>query len=274
MGSTDREYDVATGAPEYACQRCNRRLSRRGETLECPNCATSAPIIDGIPRFPVPDAAGESSSEGVFDRLAPIYETPLWFRPLYRFVGGPGAPRDDRERLASLLDLDLESTADADQRVLDVACGTGRFTRYVAPDVGSVVGVDISTGMLERARRYASRDGIENVSFARMSADDLWLEADAFDRAVCSWALHLLPDVDAVLAELHRVLRSGGRFVGGVLVDAFVLDLPPVRAVARGALDAEPFDVDDLRTRLRAAGFSNLEFDRRGAALFFRADAA
>ena len=256
--------------PGYGCRRCGRRLSRRDGDLACPNGDATVPVVDGIPRFPLPDSADSASPdhETVFDRLAPIYETPLWFAPLYRFVGGPAAPRNDREAIASLLELEPESGA----AVLDVACGTGRITRRVAPDAGTVVGVDISAGMLERARRYAAREGVENATFARMSADELWFDADAFDRVSCCWALHIFPDVDAVLDEIRRVLRPGGRFVGTALVEGYVLELPPVRAVARGVLDAEPFAVDDLRERLRNAGFSGIDFDRRGATLFFRAD--
>lgn len=157
--------------------------------------------------------------------------------------------------------------------MLDVACGTGRITRRVAGDAASVVGVDISGGMLERAQRYAVREGIENVAFARMSADELWIGTDAFDRVACCWALHLFPDIDAALAEIRRVLRPGGRLVGTTIVDEYVLGAAPVRAVARLTVGAEPFDVESFRDRLRETGFSSLEFDRRGSALFFRARA-
>lgn len=270
----------------YRCRRCGRRLSRRDGELSCPNCGATIPIVDGIPRFPVPDGVGDSSHETFFDRLAPVYETPVWFRPLYRFIGGATAPRDDRSTIASMLDLEVRVETEAAiegeseekgeteaPTVLDIACGTGRIARRVAADAGAVLGVDISGEMLERAQRYAAREGVETVAFARMSADRLWLEADAFDRVACCWALHILPDVAAALDETHRVLRPGGRFVGTTLVDEYVLDLAPVRAVARGTLGAEPFTVSELREALRAAGFSAIEFNRRGAALFFRARA-
>ncbi|GAB3671268.1 class I SAM-dependent methyltransferase [Halopiger thermotolerans] len=268
--------DATAIEPAYACGRCGRRLSRRkspgpdeGDALVCPNGDATVPIVDGIPRFPVPDTAHET----LFDRLAPIYESAFWFDPLYRFVGGPAAPRDDRETVVELLELDDAGTGDGDApTVLDVACGTGRIARAVgaAGVEATVVGIDVSAGMLERATRYASRDGVD-VAFARMSADDLWVDADAFDRATCCWALHLLPDPDAVLEEIARVLRPGGLFVGTTLVEDYVLDLLPVRATAKGVLDVEPFDATELRRRLREAGFSSVEFDRRGAALFFRA---
>lgn len=234
-------------------------------SLRCPGCGETTPVVDGIPQFPVPDGAAASGDP--FDRLAPIYETPAWFQPLYRFVGGPFAPRDDRARIAELL-----SGGDGDL-VLDVACGTGRFARYLAADGADVLGVDVSRGMLERARRYAERDGMENATFARMSADRLWVADDAVDRAACCWAIHLFDDPAAALAELHRVLRPGGRFAGSTIVDRYVAAVPGVRAVARRTIGAEPFAPDAFRDLLREAGFGEIEFDRRGAALFFGARA-
>ncbi|WP_049922082.1 class I SAM-dependent methyltransferase [Halopiger djelfimassiliensis] len=244
--------------PAFVCRRCSRRLSNRTETLRCPDCDETIPVVDDIPRFPVPDA--ESSTGSTFDWLAPIYETPLWFRPLYRFVGGPTAPVDDRSTVAELLDPDGRS-------VLDVACGTGRFTRAI--DAASVTGIDVSDGMLERARRYGAGD----ARFARMSADRLWFDDGSFDRVACCWALHLLPDVEAALEEMRRVLRSDGSIAGTVLVGEYVLEATPVRLVARRTIGAEAFDLEGFRDRLRRAGFGAVTFDRRGAALFFRADA-
>lgn len=294
----------ATG-PEFVCRQCDRRLSADGDALRCPNCRIRIGVVDAIPRFPVPPAV--SSDGDVFDRLAPIYETPVWFPPLYRFIGGPSAPSDDRSAVAELLDLEggggtgtgvatgteaetgaetetgartetgaeIEAEIDRDgPAVLDVACGTGRFTRYVARGGAVAVGVDLSEGMLETARRYAARDGVgDDVAFARMSADRLWFAGDSFDRAACCWALHLFPDVDAALEEIHRVLRPGGRFAGTTLVDEYVLGTAPVRRLANRALDAEPFAVEEFRARLGEAGFADLEFDRRGSVLFFGATA-
>ncbi|WP_290812726.1 class I SAM-dependent methyltransferase [Halovivax sp.] len=258
----------------YACRRCGSELQRRDDALRCRDCGEAVPVVDGdLPRFPVPEDA--SSGEELFDRLAAIYETPAWFSPLYRLVGGPFAPRDDRTRVVRMLAVGRVADREGGRAtVLDVACGTGRFTRAVAPSVDRAVGIDVSEGMLERARRYADRAGIENATFARMSADELWFADGTFDGAACCWALHLLPDPDAALDEVRRVLRDGGWFAGATLVDRYVMAAPTVRAAARATIGADPFAPADLRARLREAGFEEVEFDRRGAALFFGARAA
>lgn len=223
----------------------------------------TVPVVDGIPRFPVP---ADGTSPGVFDRLAPIYESPAWFEPVYRVLGGPNAPRDDREPIAAMLEAE-----GAD--VLDVACGTGRISRRLARHAAFVTGVDVSEGMLETAARYAARDGIDNLSFARMDGERLWFDPDTFDRVACCWALHVFPNPRAALSEVHRVLRPGGLLAGTTIVERGPLRVPGVRELARGMVGAEPFTVADLRERLARAGFADLKFDRRGAALFFRARA-
>ena len=250
----------------YACRGCEGSLRRESSELRCVDCGEPIPVVDGVAQFPVPD--GSSASADVFDRLASIYETPAWFQPLYRLIGGPSAPVDDRSRIADAL-----GELGRDQTLLDVACGTGRFTRYVADRVGRVVGIDVSDEMLEGARRSVRRAGVENATFARMSADQLWVADDSVDRAACCWALHLFPEPDGALAEIHRVLRDGGRFAGATLTDRYLLAAPPMRAAARHAIGAEPFAPAELHARLREAGFDEIEFDRRGAALFFGARA-
>jgi SAM-dependent methyltransferase len=91
------------------------------------------------------------------------------------------------------------------RRVLDAGCGDGVFARAVAAPV--VVGVDMAASMVELARRRgvdARRGRIENLPFAD----------GEFDIVVCNWVLYHLPDADAGVRELARVLRPGGRFVG------------------------------------------------------------
>lgn len=248
--------------PRLTCPACSGTLSRETDSLDCSDCGETVPIEDGIPRFPVP--GDPTSLPGGFDALSAIYESPLWFQPLYRFLGGPRAPADDREAIADL--LEPEGTS-----VLDVACGTGRFTRHVAAYAESALGIDVSDGMLERARRYAEREQIEHVSFARMSADDLHVPEDSVDRVACCWALHLFPDVRAALSEIERVLSDGGRFAGATLADEYVFRVPGVAFAARRALGARVFEREALRSLLREAGFEVVEFDRRGGALFFAA---
>lgn len=253
---------VAGEAPALRCPSCDRPLARGGDRLRCTDCGETVPVVDGVPRFPV--AVERSDLASFFDRLSPVYETPLWFPVVYRVTGGPFAPPDDRATVADSLDA-------AGGDVLDVACGTGRFTRYVADEAAFVWGIDASEGMLRRARRYAGRDGTGNVGFARMAADDLRFGDDGFDAVACCWALHLFPDVAAALTEIGRVLKPGGRLAGTTLTDGYGLGQPCVREGLRHAVGAHVFDAGDLRSRLREAGFGPVEFERFGAALFFGA---
>jgi SAM-dependent methyltransferase len=91
------------------------------------------------------------------------------------------------------------------QRVLDAGCGFGRFTRAIAAPV--VVGVDSSPAMVARARS-------QGVDAREADIQQLPFEDGEFDVVVSNWVLYHLPDLDCGLAELARVLRSGGRFVG------------------------------------------------------------
>ena len=93
-----------------------------------------------------------------------------------------------------------------DKSVLEVGCGTGVLLERIGNFASSARGVDISDGMLERARQR----GLD-VEFA--SATDLPFEDDSFD-VVHSWDfLHHVPDVPKAISEISRVLRPGGRYM-------------------------------------------------------------
>ena len=90
-------------------------------------------------------------------------------------------------------------------RVLDAGCGDGVFARAVAaPDV---VGIDNAPAMVERARSRGVDARLGDIQ-------ELPFEDGAFDVVVSNWVLYHLPDLDRGLAEIARVLRPGGRFVG------------------------------------------------------------
>lgn len=254
------------------CPSCGGPVTYHGEALRCTACSETVPVADGIPQFPV--AVDDTATSGFFDQLSSIYETPLWFPVMYRAIVWPRQPPDDRRAVASFLDGGT---------ILDVACGTGRFTRYVATETTDaadttdafdetfVWGIDTSMGMLRRARRYAAREGVENVGFARMDAEHLQFGTDSFDGVACCWALHLFPDVPRAAAEVRRVLVPDGGFAGVTLCESGLLAAPGVQETLEQTVGAQVFDREELRTLLVGAGFEAVGFERRGAALFFGA---
>jgi SAM-dependent methyltransferase len=116
------------------------------------------------------------------------------------------------------------------QRVLEIACGHGRVSRGLARGGADVVGVDISAGMLAKA---AERGGEIRYLQGDVSQPRL-LEGEEFDTVVCSFGLSDIDDLDGALANVHRVLRPGGRFVFCILHPCF----PGVEGVS-GAWSAD-----------------------------------
>ena len=92
--------------------------------------------------------------------------------------------------------------------VLDAACGTGRHSAYLASLGHTVIGVDSSAAMLERAR-----EKVPTGEFHEADLHDLPLPDDDVDLVVCALALMHVPKIEPVLAELVRVLRPGGSLV-------------------------------------------------------------
>jgi O-methyltransferase/aklanonic acid methyltransferase len=75
---------------------------------------------------------------------------------------------------------------------------------------GCAIGVDLSREMVRRTRADAAELGATNVRVVRMDAERLRFPTASFDRVLCSFALFLLPDVDAALRQFRRVLKPRG----------------------------------------------------------------
>ena len=98
--------------------------------------------------------------------------------------------------------------------VLDVGSGAGLDSLVAAQMVGpegSVTGLDMTPEMLAKARESARELGLDNVRFLEGEAERLPFADESFDVAISNGVIDLIPDKDAVFAELHRVLRPGGR---------------------------------------------------------------
>ncbi len=96
--------------------------------------------------------------------------------------------------------------------VLDVGCGTGRATRDVArlASEGTVIGIDLSTRMLEFARERSVDEGLPNATFVRGDVEVFPFEPAAFDVAMSSFGAMFFNDSAAAFANIASALRRNG----------------------------------------------------------------
>jgi demethylmenaquinone methyltransferase/2-methoxy-6-polyprenyl-1,4-benzoquinol methylase len=137
----------------------------------------------------------------MFDSIAPVYD---------RMNTIMTAGLDGRWRRAAV----RAARVGAGGSALDVACGTGKLTAALAVAIGPagrVVGVDLSTAMLEEARRAFGT--LTQVEFVAGNALSLPFEAGVFDAATIAFGLRNLASFEDGFREMARVVRPGGRVV-------------------------------------------------------------
>ena len=111
------------------------------------------------------------------------------------------------------------------ERILELACGNGQFSREMARAGARVTACDLSTVFVERARTHSEAAGLD----IRFSIADVTDEAQvfalgepaSFDAAVCTMAIHDIADLEPMASALRKLLRPEGRFVFSVMHPAF-----------------------------------------------------
>lgn len=140
----------------------------------------------------------------LFDKSASTYDS--WYdTPMGRFV-------DETEKsiIHELLQPKPGETA------LDIGCGTGNYTFWLAKQGVHTTGIDLSEKMLETAERKRSPFAGQ-VSFLRGDAQYLPFADGVFDLAIAVLSLEFSPHPDAVLREAYRAVKSGGRLIAGAI---------------------------------------------------------
>jgi ubiquinone/menaquinone biosynthesis C-methylase UbiE len=166
-----------------------------------------------------------------------------------------GRERALREMTVSLAQIQPGET------ILEVGCGTGTLTlaaKRRAGPAGKVFGIDIIPGMIESSRKKAAQ-AREDISFQLGSIDDIPFPADQFDAVLCSFMIfHMSDGVRRKgLAEIHRVLKPGGRLL---ILDLSLPTAPVSRTIARALFGGMlEHDLRELRPLMDASGFSDVE---------------
>ncbi|WP_439382796.1 class I SAM-dependent methyltransferase [Amycolatopsis lexingtonensis] len=185
--------------------------------------------------------------------LPRVYER-YWRPALGRALKGPLGPSMAGEvRLATkLLGLEPGHTA------LDVACGTGRFTRAFGAAVGTgglAIGLDGARTMLAKA---VAEDGPDSVAYLRADAVRPPLKESTVDGVCCFAALHMFAEPETALDSFARVLKPGGRIV---LLTSARRGWQPARLLdsAGGVVSGQKmFDRGEIAASLRARGFAGI----------------
>lgn len=193
-------------------------------------------------------------------RLLPLVYQRFW-RPLGgRLLMGLTGPGTEEEHRIALEMLSI----DRGDRVLDVACGPGNFTRDFARAAGEgiVVGIDASTPMLDVAVRDTES---ANVAYLRADACSLPFRDGSFDAVCCFAALYLIEEPMPALAEIVRVLAPGGRLALLSSCGRGPLSAGAAGTVVRGLSGVRVFGRDELTGALLDDGL--VEIDQRVSGL-------
>jgi SAM-dependent methyltransferase len=126
------------------------------------------------------------------------------------------------------------------KRIIDLGCGFGWFSRWAADNgAGSVVGIDLSSRMLARARTETVQS---TVAYRQQDLDRLLLDGDAFDIAYSSLTLHYLENIEEVLGTVHDALSPGGVLVFSVEHPIFTAPSRPAFVTSPDGSVAWPVD--------------------------------
>ncbi|KKG10628.1 methyltransferase type 11 [Methanosarcina sp. 2.H.T.1A.6] len=143
-------------------------------------------------------------------------------------------------------------------KVLEVGVGTGRNLKYY-PEGSSVTGIDISEGMLEKAREKSR--GMQNITLLPMDAENMEFPDNTFDYVVTTFVLCSVPDPVKALKEMRRVLKPSGELIaiehmrsGNNLISKFEILINPIMFSIIGDEVTR-----DTVGNIRKAGFTIME---------------
>lgn len=149
-----------------------------------------------------------------------------------------------------------------DDKVLEIAAGTGAISIEMAQIAREVICTDLSTDMLKKAFIKSKRNGLGNIKFKTCDCYELPLRSESFDAVVMANVLHLLDEPQKAVNEAIRVLKPGGK----LLLPTFFCDTKPSSKLLVGFYGligfkpARSFTEESYLEFLNSCGLRNISF--------------
>src|ERR1700709_212312 len=153
--------------------------------------------------------------------------------------------------------------------VIDLGSGAGNdafIARHETGETGKVIGIDFTPAMIDRARQNAEVRGFHNVEFRQGDIENMPVSANTADVIVSNCVLNLVPNKDAVIKDIYRVLKPGGHFsisdivLIGNLPDKLKNDAEMYAGCVAGAVQKETY-LDHISQN----GFKNITLQKEKA---------
>jgi arsenite methyltransferase len=173
---------------------------------------TTTPVDVGVLRDEIQKTYTEVSTEPGKEFIFPTGRA--WAEDLGYPPELANVPEATVQSFAGVANPHALGLVEAGEVVLDLGCGAGTdlliAAQLVGPE-GRAIGIDMTSAMLDRARRSASEMGLQNVELHESLIESLPLLDASVDVVISNGVIDLVPDKDSVFAEIDRVLRPGGR---------------------------------------------------------------
>lgn len=246
------------------CAACQSALEASADRARCPACSATYPFDARYLELTPPGAEAPRAPRTLSTRLmqspavARVYES-IW-RPLTCALVTPASFTRQVALIRQAFGGPIRGP------LLDLGTGTGNFARALARGAPAlpVLAVDRSAPMLAVAAAQLERAALGSVLLLRADATRLPIRDGTFESALCCGTLHLLEEPSALLREVRRALRPGGRFV----CLTYVRDGGPLRrralARSRDLFGMELFEPARLEALVREAGLALTGVERAG----------
>ena len=156
----------------------------------------------------------------------------------------------------------------ADDMVLDYGCGAGIVSNAIADKVKEIHAIDISSKMIEVARRKAGELNVNNINYAQATIFDERYKKESFNVILAFRILHMLEDIQAVMHRINELLKPGGVFISvttcmgeksWALLRVFVFLARKIRILPQ---HINMFKLSDLERLLTRENFQIVECER------------